>query len=139
AYAELEWEAEPRHRLHGDDADGIPVATPDGSYDGQWRIGTNRGMPYKWGGFDSIETFLRGLGGGKVAGDLYSSEKRRAGGSAVSGRAVGIDCSGFVSRCWGLPTKYGTSTLSRVALTLSSVQELKMGDCMNQAGGHVVL
>jgi len=140
-YAALTWTPEARHVLHGDDADGIPVSTPDGPpASGKWVVGMeNRGMPYKWGGFDSVAAFLKGLQDGKAAGDLYSSEKRRLGGSAVSRQAVGIDCSGFISRCWRLPTKHGTATLSRVARVLPSMSELQAGDCVNQAGGHVLL
>jgi hypothetical protein len=35
------------------------------------------GLPYKWGGFDTIASFEEGLRAGKAAGDLYNAEKRR--------------------------------------------------------------
>lgn len=104
-----------RNLLHGPDPDGIAVETPDASSpaaSGPWRVDQeNTGIPYKWGGFDSLASFDTGLRAGKAAGDLYNAEKRRQGGAAVSSHAVGIDCSGFISRCWRLSSKRGTGTL----------------------------
>jgi hypothetical protein len=57
----------------------------------------------------------------------------------VSAHAVGLDCSGFISRCWRLPKKYATSTLPKVCVKLRSTAELLPGDILNQPGGHVVL
>jgi len=51
----------------------------------------------------------------------------------------GIDCSGFVSRCWKLPRKYDTSTLAEVSQKLSSPTQLQPADIMNTEGGHVIL
>ena len=65
---------------------------------------------------------------GKAAGDVYTTEKRRLGGRAVSGDAVGIDCSGFISRCWKLPRKYSTSTLPEICQKLSSPDQLRPAD-----------
>ena len=62
-------------------------------------------MPYQWGGFSSTEEFLQGLKAGKAAGDVYTAEKRRLLEAAVSKQAVGIDCSGLISRCWRLNVK----------------------------------
>jgi hypothetical protein len=100
---------------------------------------TNAGMPYKWGGFDTTASFAAGVRAGKAAGDLYNPGKRVKGDAAVSSEAVGVDCSGFISRCWKLPKKYGTSTLPELCIALRSPEELKAGDVMNYAGGHVVL
>ena len=95
---------------HGVDAAGIRVDTPDISYQkpgavpGWWRAGAwNTGVPYQWGGFATPEEFDRGLAAGLAAGDVYTLEKRRLLDAAVSREATGIDCSGFVSRCWRLP------------------------------------
>lgn len=147
AFARHSWKATARNVLHGLDPARIEVHTPDRSAastvaddTGLWKVGAgNVGMPYKWGGFDSLESFARGIRAGKAAGDLYSAEKRRKGGAAVSAQAVGIDCSGFVSRCWKLSQKYATSTLPGICTPLRSVAELKPADIMNQPGGHVLL
>ena len=96
-------------------------------------------MPYKWGGFDSLESFEAGIKKGKAAGDMYNPEKRRLGGAAVSSNAVGIDCSGFISRCWKLPTKQSTNSLPSLCTKLQSTSDLKAGDIMDDAGGHVIL
>lgn len=144
SYAEHRWQATAANVRHGFDSSKVDVETPDvgpnGGGSGLWAPGQeNTGMPYKWGGFDTLASFEKGVKAGKAAGDLYSSEKRRLGGKAVSGDAVGIDCSGFVSRCWKLREKYGTSTLPSICTTLRSPAELLAGDIMNTEGGHVIL
>jgi hypothetical protein len=96
-------------------------------------------MPYKWGGFDSLKSFESGIKQGRAAGDLYNSEKRRKADAAVSSQAVGIDCSGFISRCWKLPSKQGTQTLKKLCRKLDRADQLKPGDILNAAGGHVIL
>lgn len=139
------WTAEAKHVRHGKDSSGVEIHTPDrksqhGSPDEDcWVLGENTGVAYKWGGWDTPESFDSGLRKGRAAGDVYSAEKRRKGGAAVSGDCVGIDCSGFVSRCWALKTRESTSTLSSISKRLDSTDELKPADVMNTAGGHVIL
>ena len=149
AYCNYAWQATDKNALQGRDIDGVEVhtpnnpATPDSNTTPDpnlWTIDTiNTGMPYKWGGFDSLETFEAGLKKGKAAGDIYSPEKRRLGGAAVSSNAVGIDCSGFISRCWKLPTKQSTNSLPSICTKLTSPADLKPGDIMDGVGGHVIL
>jgi hypothetical protein len=142
SYAAHPWQPAGQNVRHGPDADGIVVHTPDRSTGNPdlWQVGQpSSGVPYKWGGFDSLESFDRGVRAGKAAGDLYNAEKRRLGGKAVSGSAVGLDCSGFISRCWRLAEKQSTSSLPALCQTLRSVGELRPGDALNQPGGHVVL
>jgi hypothetical protein len=142
SFADHRWQPTTRNVLHGPDANGIVVHTPDHSTGNPdlWQAGQpSTGMPYKWGGFDTLGSFTRGIGAGKAAGDLYSAEKRRLGGRAVSGSAVGLDCSGFLSRCWRLTEKQSTSSLPALCVKLHSLGELRTGDALNQPGGHVVL
>jgi hypothetical protein len=96
-------------------------------------------MPYKWGGFDTPESFLAGLSEGKAAGDIYTSEKRRLLEAAVSEHAVGIDCSGFVSRCWNLPRAYSTRTITSLCDPIGDIKDLKPGDILNAHNSHVFL
>jgi hypothetical protein len=142
ALAGHRWQPTARNVRHGPDAAGIVVHTPDRSTGNAdlWQPGQpSTGLPYKWGGFDTIESFERGVRAGKAAGDLYSAEKRRRGGAAVSAGAVGLDCSGFISRCWRLGEKQSTSSLPVLCVRLRSLGELRAGDVLNQPGGHVVL
>jgi len=142
AFANYHWQPTARNVLHGPDRDGIIVQTPDSSTGNPdlWQPGQpSIGVPYKWGGFNSLETFERGIKAGKAAGDLYSDEKRRLGGKAVSASAVGIDCSGFISRCWKLNDKQSTGSLAALCVKLHSLAELRPGDVLNYDGGHVVL
>jgi hypothetical protein len=140
------WTAEQRHVRHGRDSSGIEIHTPDRSgghaspSSDAWTVGAkNTGVAYKWGGWDTPEMFDAGLRKGRAAGDVYSAEKRRKGGAAVSGDCVGVDCSGFVSRCWGLKKRESTSTLGSISKRLPSPSDLRPGDVMNTAGRHVVL
>lgn len=140
AYAEYAWQPTERNVLHGLDRDGIDVQTPDASTGNPdlWQAGeASKGVPYKWGGFDSLESFDRGIRAGKAAGDIYTPDKRRLVGKAVSSQAVGLDCSGFISRCWRLEKKYSTDSLPGLCVRLGSLAELRPGDILDRPGGHV--
>jgi hypothetical protein len=142
SFAEHRWVPTAQNVRHGKDAAGILIRTPDRSTGNPdlWQPGQpGVGVPYKWGGFDSLASFERGIEAGKAAGDLYSAEKRRLGGKAVSGSAVGLDCSGFISRCWRIAEKQSTSSLLAHCVKLRSPADLRPGDALDQAGGHVVL
>jgi len=142
AYLDHEWLPERSHIFHGNDSSGIRVDTPDIGIGerGWWRVGrVNRGMPYKWGGFDTPGSFDAGLAEGKFAGDIYSAEKRRQLDGAVSRQAVGIDCSGFISRCWKLPRSYSTRELPSISIELGSYEQLQAGDILNVHNKHVLL
>ena len=140
------WQSSEKNVRHGKDSDGIEVHTPD--RDGGrghplsecWLPNAeNTGVAYKWGGNDSPRSFSAGVRAGKAAGDVYTSEKRRRGGQAVSGDAVGIDCSGFINHCWKLTARYSTNSLPSVCQKLSSPAALEPADIMNQPSGHVLL
>ena len=140
------WTAQNVNIRHGKDRSGIEIHTPDQAggrsqpaSDGWKAEGDNVGVAYKWGGFDTPGSFSTGVKAGKAAGDVYTSDKRRLGGAAVSGDAVGIDCSGFVSRCWKLPRKHSTSMLAGICQRLASPAELRPADILNTAEGHVFL
>lgn len=128
AYANHEWTAREQHIYRGRDGDGIQVWTPD------WTIGqVNRGIPYQWDGFSTIEQFDAGLAAGKFAGDVYHSKPD---GSRF---AVGVDCSGFVSRCWKLPVKHSTRSFPGICVRLRDPTELLAGDILDNFDAHVVL
>jgi hypothetical protein len=146
SYVNHRWSASAKNLRHGRDSAGIEVHTPDRS-GGRgdptadcWLLDSeNVGIAYKWGGFDTPERFDAGVRAGKAAGDVYTAEKRVKGGASVSSEAVGIDCSGFVSRCWKLPEKHSTSMLFGISERLRSADALQPADIMNTAEGHVLL
>ena len=140
------WRAESRNAFHGTDSDGVRIDTPDAAFlpkdtrPGWWRTDAkNVGLPYMWGGFDTPESFDAGLRGGKWAGDIYTLEKRRLLDRAVSKHAVGIDCSGLISRCWKLPRSYSTRELAARCEPLSDFAQLQPGDIFNLHNAHVLL
>jgi hypothetical protein len=57
----------------------------------------------------------------------------------VSDKAVGVDCSGFVSRCWKLPEQYSTQQLPELSDFLSDISSLKRGDLIDKPGVHCLL
>ena len=145
-YASHSWRASSSNVRHGPDGAGIRVDTPDQGYQkpgavpGYWVPGqVNQGVPYQWGGFSTPEEFDRGLAAGLAAGDVYTEEKRRLLYDGVSREAVGIDCSGFVSRCWNLPRAYSTRELGAISVPLPSWDDLKPGDALNIHNVHVLL
>lgn len=116
---------------------GGVVQTPDGQYirTPDWvTAGSKIKVPYKWGGFTDISTFVSGVNSGAYAGDNYTSSV-----SWSDNYCVGVDCSGFVSRAWGQPQKYGTSTLQNISTAHSSLYDLERGDIVNYASSHVRL
>ena len=146
SYVQYRWEASSKNVLHGKDKKGVEVHTPDrdGGHgtplDECWRVSEeNVGVAYKWGGDDTPASFSAGIRAGKAAGDVYTVEKRRLDDAAVSDSAVGIDCSGFICRCWKTPKRYSTSSFADACIKLSSPSALQPADIMNQRRGHVLL
>lgn len=152
AYTSMTWRGAHRNIRHGMDEDGIRTDTPDisaaGRYAGTWwRPGERSvGMPYKWGGFDTPRQFTERLkadtangGAPAAAGDMGTSEKQAAGDAAVSRFAAGVDCSGFVSRCWRLERPFSTRELPALCTPLPSWDDLRTGDILIAPGRHVLL
>jgi hypothetical protein len=113
------------------------VYTSDRSFDaaGWLADGTrNRGMPYAWGGFTSVDEFTAGLGKSRPAGLVPVSEGARG-----SRFAMGLDCSGYVSRCFDLPVKQTTRSLSLLCYQLDGFESLQPCDLLNKHDSHVVL
>jgi hypothetical protein len=145
-YVHFKWKPTAANAFHGPDADGVLVETPDRSFSrrgirpGWWVADqTNEGMPYMWGGFSTPAEFTLGLKRGLYAGDVYTEDKRRLSDAAVSKHAIGIDCSGLISRCWKLERSYSTRELPALCIPLGSYDELKPGDILNSPEKHVLL
>ncbi|HWK95886.1 MAG TPA: hypothetical protein VNR39_10720 [Pseudolabrys sp.] len=94
-------------------------------------------MPYKWGGDDTPSTFRTRAEWGALAGDLCTCRQAEYN-YCVFADSAGIDCSGFVSRAWGIE-KRGTSGLLDVATDLDSLNDLKPGDAFDWPQRHVRL
>lgn len=147
SYVKLKWTAEARHRMHGKDPSGQWVDTPDAAAaptignTAWWQLGTNESMPYKWGGFDTPEQFTARLANDATvyAGDYASATKVAGGDNSVSTYAAGIDCSGYVSRCWRLERPYSTRELAGLCTALPDFSELRPGDILLREGVHVLL
>jgi hypothetical protein len=135
-YVDLRWEARPAHVFHGVmEGEAIRIDTPDDQFiRGGWMVGSNVGMPYSWGGFDTPDEFVRKLDADRPAG--YVERTRAARGSAY---AAGVDCSGLVSRAWGLSRKYSTRELPAVSAVIEDVSGILPGDILNKPAGHVLL
>jgi len=105
------------------------------------------GLPYGWGHWDSVDGYFAKIEDGALAGDICTRGRYKknngtscANDCVLSTDVAGIDCSGLITRVWGLTNKkYGTSTLKEVATRLSSNTELKAGDILLDAGSHVFL
>jgi len=105
------------------DAGGDKVRTPT------WVImGINAKIPYKWGGFNTLAQFDDGVKSGLYAGDINTA--------GISNYAVGVDCSGFVSRCWQLTYHSTTSGMPSITTQYSSWDDIKPGDAVLKSG-HV--
>jgi hypothetical protein len=94
-------------------------------------------MPYYWGGGDTPDAFRTKLAAGSLAGSICTCREPQFN-QCVVNFAAGVDCSGFVSRSWGIP-KHGTTALGQVSKPVGDVSKLKPGDALNKAGSHVRL
>ena len=106
--------------------DGDIVKTPS------WLVvGWNAKLPYMWGGFSTLAQFTSGLS----SSNMYAGDINTAG---VSSYSVGVDCSGFVSRCWQLSYHASTAYMPNITTQLSSWTLIKPGDAVLKSG-HVRL
>ena len=107
------------------------------TYECDWNANqTVQGIAYDWGGMDSIEEFDRKLAQGQAAG----SHSRHG----ITGCTAGIDCSGLVSRCWGITSireKYSTRSIRDIGgrPRYNWYSDMKPGDALNKEGSHIVL
>jgi hypothetical protein len=141
AYANHIWKPTIKNLFHGYDTDGILINTPDFNYIstkyncGWWIIEQfNKGLPYNWGGFTTIEEFDTGITEGKFAGNVPDS---RDNGSSKC--CIGVDCSGLVTICWGLTERVSTRSITSIASPLDSTDLLLPGDVMLLPGSHVMI
>jgi hypothetical protein len=112
----------------------VQVRTPSSNNGYWWVIGSNTKVPYKWGGFTSLSIFESGITSGKKAGDNVTGSEISWGDTYT----IGVDCSGYVSRCW-TSGRYTTSTFYQVSYQLSSYDDLLPADAVNNAGSHIRL
>lgn len=101
-------------------------------------IGTTIGpMPYRWGGDDTPQTFRTRSEWGALAGDMCTCRQAEYN-YCVFADSAGVDCSGFVSRVWGIE-KRGTSGLLDVAADIDNLEALKPGDAFDWPQRHIRL
>jgi hypothetical protein len=94
-------------------------------------------MPYRWGGDDTPQSFKARLEWGALAGDICTC-RNAALDFCLQLQSAGVDCSGFVSRAWGIG-KRGTAGLLDVSDDLPSIADLKPGDAFDWPGRHIRL
>jgi hypothetical protein len=93
-------------------------------------------VAYDWGGWDTVSAYNSFM----HPNSYQAGDAPRTGCAAtVEGCSKGTDCSGFVSRCWGLSSKQSTCTLRDISGQLTSILVLLPGDIVDKCGVHVVL
>lgn len=92
-------------------------------------------LRYNWGGFDTIAEFNKKILTNKMkAGNVNLKV------SPLLSCAAGVDCSGYVSRAWGLTAKLGTWDIASNKTTEEiDWNEMKPGDVYIVPGVHVML
>jgi cell wall-associated NlpC family hydrolase len=155
AYVNHRWYSTDKNIFHGKDATGYQIDTPDIGISGGWWVPNqwNIGVPYQWGGFSSIS----GLGltnemdfdaqiVGSYNGIIHFAGDKNTNKTNGSRMAAGVDCSGFVSRCWNLSRRMNTKTLPEIC-TPVMFDQLQPGDILlhppgasqTNPHGHVML
>jgi len=102
--------------------------------------GTYPSVPYDWGGWDTVNDYNSYMYPNTYqAGDAPRTDCT----ATREDCSRGTDCSGFVSRCWGLSEKHrtcpGTPSLENVSCQLKRVSCLKRGDILIKCDVHVIL
>ncbi len=96
---------------------------------------TMRGVPYDWGGSDSLERFddkiKRGYIAGNIGGTFWSAGSRRV--------TAGVDCSGLVSNVWHLDHHVSTSELPDLTEPVAQLNRMRTGDVLLLPDHHVAL
>ncbi len=144
AYAQHSWQGTEANVFHGTDAAGVRVDTPDAGWcgPGGWYADgrTNIGVPYSWGGDSTLAEFDAGIKAGRPAGcHLKKMRRGKHLDPPSSSLPVGVDCSGFVSRCWELKATRSTYNMAGVCDRLKNYDELQPGDALNKSYGHIIL
>jgi len=139
-YANHVWIASEQNVLHGVDPDGRRVDTPDVTWQGEhldcgwWKIGeVNTGIPYGWGRASTIEEFDAGIKAGKFAGNVPEDKKL-----PVSYHTVGVDCSGLLTVCWGVPKRIATRDIPQYADVVECLTDIRQGDIFAKVGSHTM-
>ena len=91
-------------------------------------VGWKDGIPYKWGGYDSRDTYYTSV----VVNHGWAGDTNSA---AIVATTYGDDCSGFVSRALR-SGRYTTSGFPSVS-TQITYPTIGPGDIMNKASSHV--
>jgi hypothetical protein len=74
--------------------------------------GTYPSVSYDWDGFETVSGWNSYMGSGKQAGHINET-------ATTNDCAKGVDCSGFVSRVWGLASHVCTNSLDNISTTVS--------------------
>ncbi|MCW8419978.1 MULTISPECIES: NlpC/P60 family protein [Fluoribacter] len=88
-------------------------------------------VSYNWGGFDSVDAFIEKIETMK-AGNTNTKHP------PLLRCTAGVDCSGFVSRLWNLPSKWNTSDIAQNTNIILE-EELQTGDVFVKPNAHVML
>jgi uncharacterized protein (TIGR03382 family) len=87
------------------------------------------GLAYNWGGYQTLAEFDQNIAKGLAAGAQPSD--------GILACTAGVDCSGFVSKSWGVG-HFTTSSLDQTSAAITAAQMLP-GDVYNKAGYHVAM
>ena len=93
------------------------------------------GVPYDWGGSDSLERFDQKIEQGYIAGNIggtfWPDGTRRV--------TAGVDCAGFVANVWKLGRHIGTSDLAQVTARVDRLDRMRVGDALLLPDHHIAL
>ncbi len=120
------WEFDYDKHVSPTNADSLPPRHLDENSES----GIVTGIPYKWGGFDDMNTFLRKLDEGYTAGDINTT--------TVNGYSAGVDCSGYISRIYNFKYKLGTYLIPDY-FDVITYNDILPGEICNKRGKHVVV
>lgn len=132
AYQTHTWQATWSNIKNDVSCGGKRIRTPN------WvKVGSNKSLPYCWGGNTALSSFNARMSEGKCAGDNRTISSGYGFGAEPNCTA-GVDCSGFVCRSLGRSGHTATSGLNGISNS-TSWGALKPGDFVNKPGSHTRL
>lgn len=105
------------------------TASCSGGYKSIYYVGDFVGLPYNWGGYQTLLDFDERIKQGQAAGAQPDD--------GILDCTAGVDCSGFVSRAWGVG-HFTTSSLDQTSGAITK-NDILPADVFNKAGYHVAM
>ncbi|MBP3594459.1 MAG: hypothetical protein J6J44_08025 [Lachnospiraceae bacterium] len=142
AMAEYKWTLKKTHTLTSKSEKGVVLPREiafwkaENADKSSWSVEIT-GIPYCWGGFYALDVGFGGKTFQQVVDNKYVAGNIEPKGN-YKYMTAGLDCSGYVSAVFCLPSKKNTGALSCLGSKVSDVRNLEQMDILVWPGEHII-